>query len=110
MADFSRSDIEEAKKRVREMQMRANSYIGADNSARNRNINHNADNRKQAEKKTQGSNHQAEQLFKEDNGKADENERESGSDSSFIILMLVILLSHEGADHKLLLALLYLLL
>lgn len=110
MADFSRSDIEEAKKRVREMQMRANSYIGADNSARNQNVNNNADNKKQAEKQTQGSNRQAEQFFKEDKAKADKNENESGSDSNFIILMLVILLSHEGADHKLLLALLYLLL
>ncbi len=110
MADFSRSDIEEAKKRVREMQMRANSYIGADNSARNQSVNHNSDNKKQAEKKTQDSNRQAEQFFKEDKAKAYENEKEPGSDSSFIILMLVILLSHEGADHKLLLALLYLLL
>ena len=101
MADFLKSDIEEAKKRVREMQMRANSYIG---------VNHNSDNKKQAEKKTHGSNRQAEQFFKEDKAKADENEKEPSSDSSFIILMLVILLSHEGADHKLLLALLYLLL
>ena len=54
MADFSKSDIEEAKKRVREMQMRANSYIGADNSARNQSVNHNSDNKKQAEKKTHG--------------------------------------------------------
>lgn len=110
MADFSRSDIEEAKKRVREMQMRANSYIGADNSARNQNVKHNENNKKTQEKQTQSSRYQPEQVFKEDKAKADENEKKSDSDSNFIILMLVILLSHEGADYKLLLALLYLLL
>lgn len=110
MADFSRSDIEEAKKRVREMQMRANSYIGADNSAGNWNVNNNADNKKQAEKQTHSGSHSLEQDFKEEKAKTDENEKKSDSDSNFIILMLVILLSHEGADHKLLLALLYLLL
>lgn len=106
MADFSRSDIEEAKKRVREMQMRANSYIGADNSAGNWNVNNNADNKKQ----THSGSHPLEQDFKEEKAKTDENEKKLDSDSNFIILMLVILLSHEGADHKLLLALLYLLL
>lgn len=109
MADFSRRDIEEAKKRVQEMQMRANSYIGADNTVQNHNSG-NGDSTNRTENNTQSSNTQPNRFAEDDKTKSEKNEKESGSDSNFIILMLVILLSHEGADSKLLLALLYLLL
>lgn len=109
MADFSRSDIEEAKKRVREMQMRANSYIGADNSAHKQNFGNNAGKAKPSEKQKQNVSHKPERNFEEDKQKTDKDDNNSDSDS-FIILMLLLLLSHEGADRKLLLALLYLLL
>lgn len=108
MADFSRREIEEAKKRVREMQKRANSYIGADSCAQNQSVNHNVISEKTQKKQTEGSPEPLKE-FKEGKSKAAENETEEGSDSNFIILMLLILLSHEGADRKLLLALLYLL-
>ncbi len=97
MADFLKSDIEEAKKRVREMQMRANSFIGADAAAAEAPI---------KEKNTESR----QQPVKQTNDKDKQEKAESESGSEFIILIILLLLSHEGADNKLLLALLYLLL
>lgn len=111
MANFSRNEIEEAKKRVREMQMRANSFIGAENSEKN----HNFENQ-QAQNKSAHNEHS--NINDKDNNTNENksifdflgNDKGQPSDSSFIILMLLLILSHEGADSKLLLALLYLLL
>lgn len=86
MAYFSENDINEAKKRVSDMQKRARSLTN--DSEKEKKI----DDKKRVEN---------EDLKAE---KSDEKD-----DSSLIILALIMLLSHEGADNMLILALLYLL-
>ena len=102
MQQFSSSDINEAKRRVREMQERARSYSGIDSDS--------APEEEPTEKPTE---------------KAPENENggnafgifdflsslTSGEDGSKgIILALILILSREKADNILILALLYILL
>lgn len=96
MPTFSSSEIEEAKRRVREMQSKADSYVSGGKAQEKVNI---------------------PKPMKEDIPKQNEREKPAkteelfSSDDSFMtILLLIIILSHEGADNKLLLALLYLLL
>lgn len=100
MAEFSRRDIEEAKKRVREMQRKADSYIGIDNSF-DKAVAEAPKTERNAERKSKPP----EQEKSRDHQEQEEHE----AHSEFIILVLLLLLSHEGADSKLLLALLYLL-
>ena len=101
MATFSNMDIEEAKRRVREMQSRAESYVPHDRENRSH------QNSVHPEQKNSSSPlPEMEEKPKED--KPSENDEKDSS--YFIVLILLMLLSHEGADHKLLLALLYLLL
>ena len=76
MAYFSENDINEAKKRVNDMQKRAKSLTN-DNDEKSEALN--------------------------------EENKDEKDDSSLIILALIMLLSHEGADNMLILALLYLL-
>lgn len=103
MPSFSNQDIEEAKRRVREMQSRADSFVSGVRK----------DSEKISESEKVNIPPPVEQTHKsqnESNESSESSEKESLGDSSFIILVLLMLLSHEGADHKLLLALLYLLL
>lgn len=86
MAYFSENDINEAKKRVSDMQKRARSLTN--DSEKEKKIDD--------EKRVENEDLKAE--------KSDEKD-----DSSLIILALIMLLSHEGADNMLILALLYLL-
>ena len=95
MPTFSSSEIEEAKRRVREMQSRADSYVSGGKYQEKE------DTPKPLKEEIQKQN-ETETMIKRE---------ESSQDDSFItILLLIIILSHEGADNKLLLALLYLLL
>lgn len=98
MASFSNMDIEEAKRRVREMQSRAESYVPHEKNNQN-SVNTEKKNISSPLPKTDE---------KPNEDKLDEHDEKDSS--YFIILILLMLLSHEGADHKLLLALLYLLL
>ena len=88
MAYFSENDINEAKRRVSDMQKRANRLTNQEESV------------KEPPKKEEKSENK--------NILKDENEEET-DDSSLINLALIMLLSHEGADNMLILALLYLL-
>lgn len=90
MAYFSENDINEAKKRVSDMQKRARSLTN--DSEKEKKI----DEKKRVENEEKSEDLKAE--------KSDEKD-----DSSLIILALIMLLSHEGADNMLILALLYLL-
>lgn len=89
MPYFSEQDINEAKKRVSDMQKRANSLKSQEDIA---------DNNKN-------------EIHKENPQNNDETikDNEEKDDSSLIILALIMLLSREGADNMLILALLYLL-
>lgn len=90
MPYFSENDINEAKRRVSDMQKRASRLTDEKENENKNNID------KKDESK---ANH-------EEPDKASANEKD---DSSLIILALIMLLSHEGADNMLILALLYLL-
>lgn len=90
MAYFSENDINEAKKRVSDMQKRARS-LTSDNEKENKKT-----------KDEKGEDEEKSEELKEE--KSDEKD-----DSALIILALIMLLSHEGADNMLILALLYLL-
>ncbi|MCH5316649.1 MAG: hypothetical protein J1E05_01615 [Eubacterium sp.] len=95
MPTFSSSEIEEAKRRVREMQSRADSYVSGGKAQEKENI----------------PNPHKENIKKQNETEMPVRNEDSSSDDSFMtILLLLIILSHEGADNKLLLALLYLLL
>ena len=95
MPTFSSSEIEEAKRRVREMQSRADSYVSGGKAQEKENI----------------PKPPKEEIQKQSETEALPKKEEASQDDSFItILLLIIILSHEGADNKLLLALLYLLL
>lgn len=91
MPYFSEQDINEAKKRVSDMQKRANSL------------------KNQEAEESDGKNEKEnikENVAKIENEKTENDEKD---DSSLIILALIMLLSREGADNMLILALLYLL-
>ena len=86
MADFTGNDINDAKKRVEEMRRRSQSFVENENNGKEKNadeINH-----------------------KKENGNKSENSDSVGT----LILALILILSKEGADNKLILALLYILL
>ncbi len=89
MPYFSEQDINEAKKRVSDMQKRANSLKSQEDISDN--------NKNEIHKENQQNN---DETIKDN---------EEKDDSSLIILALIMLLSREGADNMLILALLYLL-
>lgn len=93
MAEFSSSDIDEAKRRVREMHSRAQGFIEPSN------ISQNAPNKAE----TRADNPLGFSL-------TDFLGNISSSSDSSIILALILILSHEKADNMLILALLYILL
>lgn len=91
MPYFSEQDINEAKKRVNDMQKRAEKLKNQENISENEN----------------GDEEKLKENVKKNESEIKENEEKD--DSSLIILALIMLLSREGADNMLILALLYLL-
>lgn len=91
MPYFSEQDINEAKKRVNDMQKRAEKLKNRENISENEN----------------GEEEKLKENVKKNESEIKENEEKD--DSSLIILALIMLLSREGADNMLILALLYLL-
>ena len=94
MAVFSDYEINEAKRRVREMQNKASSFVG--------------DNESRAQNPAKEHAQKAVSTEPEENDSKESNEK--GDSSLFIILALIMLLSKEKADSSLIIALLYLLL
>lgn len=130
MAQFSEADINEAKRRVMDMRNRASRYASSSqpqsrqNSQSQQRSNQLEDNIKGAKR---GNENERENNNRENYDRKEKNNDnqsnnpfdalaglfsgEQGTDSSFvIILVLIMILSREGADNKLILALLYLLL
>lgn len=103
MPQFSEKDINEAKRRVWEMQNRASHFVDENTKPREHSSNKNAPEAPPVTKeKTDEKNHIP------DNEKQPDKK---GEDKSLaIILALILILSSEGADNTLILALLYLLL
>lgn len=91
MPYFSEQDINEAKKRVSDMQKRAEKLKNQENISENEN----------------GEEEKLKENIEKNENEIKENEEKD--DSSLIILALIMLLSREGADNMLILALLYLL-
>ena len=89
MPYFSEQDINEAKKRVNDMQKRAEKLKNQENISENEN----------------GEEEKLKENIKKNESEIKENEEKD--DSSLIILALIMLLSREGADNMLILALLY---
>lgn len=105
MADFTGNDINDAKKRVEEMRRRSQSFVENENNGKEKNadeINHKKENVHKSENSDSvgilGSLFSSLGLSKSDDS------------SSTLILALILILSKEGADNKLILALLYILL
>lgn len=116
MAAFSESEINEAKERVRRMKERASAYIDTqekEDENKNKNnpvhdVKNDLDHRGE-ERERRGE--QKEEINRKNSESLEQKQNQDGEneDQSFIILMLILLLSQEGADNALLLALLYLL-
>lgn len=97
MAQFSEMDISEAKRRVQEMRSRASRYV--------------PDSTEKPENKTENNIPPQPEGYNEGSeDKRSANEDKGEDKSFFVILALILLLSREGADNTLILALLYLLL
>ncbi len=101
MAHFSASDINEAKRRVQEMQERAKSY--SEQSVQNDNPQNEAKKEHKNEKKSADSS-----VFSMFDILGDLTS--SDDSSKGIILALILILAREKADNMLILALLYILL
>lgn len=109
MNEFSSNDINEAKKRVEQMRRRSLDYVN--NFDENDAVKH----RKQKENKNHDNNtydskksaNPITDLFSNILGSFTSDTHDS---SDFLILALILILSKEGADNKLILALLYILL
>ena len=113
MPEYNSNDINDARRRVEEMRRRAKNYVQQADS------NHNLNNQSHNTKQTQNINPQAapskkspsfdlgfvgdivSSLFSNDN----ENDN-----TTTLLLALILILTKEGADNKLILALLYILL
>lgn len=102
MAQFSEADINAAKRRVQEMQNRASRFTAEPTQTVPPPINN-------REQKNQ-EHPQNDIPLQTDTTPQDEKEEQDKDKSFFIILALILLLSKEGADNTLILALLYLLL
>lgn len=102
MPYFSESDINDAKRRVREMQNRANNFVNEESERNNEAYNI----------PPQSNPQKAEE--EQENSKSTQNSILDflgvGDASQLVILALILVLSREGADNMLILALLYLLL
>lgn len=111
MAAFSESEINEAKERVRRMKERASSYIDFQEKEEENNRTHAREDEGHRGEERNRRGEQEEIHNRPDSECLDDETNSQGEsdDQSFIILMLILLLSHEGADNALILALLYLL-
>lgn len=103
MADFTGNDINDAKRRVEEMRRRSQSFVEHENTIDKTadEINHKKENRKKSEPADGGI---LGSLF------SSLGLNKSDDFSASLILALILILSKEGADNKLILALLYILL
>lgn len=121
MAQFSEADINEAKRRVMDMRNRANKYTqGSDFSHLNNS--QNSQNHWENNNSSQNKKREKQKAEKERSEEKQRNNQGSilgmldglfdgEKDNSFIIILaLILILNKEGADNKLILALLYLLL
>lgn len=106
MAQFSESEIDAAKRRVWEMQNRASRYTSKSESANIPPVSF------QTQSKAEREEPEKSESQKSETDAAQESSKDNAEkDKSFgIILALILLLSKEGADNTLILALLYLLL
>lgn len=105
MADFTGNDINDAKRRVEEMRRRSQSFVENENNGKDKNadeINHKKENTHKSENSDDGS--ILGSLF------SSLGLSKSDDSSSTLVLALILILSKEGADNKLILALLYILL
>ncbi|GEM_PF-174525 len=112
MAAFSESEINEAKERVRRMKERASSYIDFQEKEEENNRTHAREDGERHRGEERNRRGEQEEIHNRPNSECLDDETNSqgeSDDQSFIILMLILLLSHEGADNALILALLYLL-
>ena len=103
MAQFSEADINAAKRRVLDMRNRASQYTG-ENTINDISFENNSEKQQKKAEEEMAE----EKSNNEDNANSDSDTEQDKS--LFIILALILILSREGADHKLILALLYLLL
>ncbi|MDD6728634.1 MAG: hypothetical protein PUE08_05375 [Eubacteriales bacterium] len=108
MANFSESDINEAKRRVREMQSRANRYV--ENEPKGNFTPPPVNNHSEKSTNNTGKKQNSQGSSNGEKGPGGIFDFLGGDDSQIIILILILILSHEGADNKLIMALLYLLL
>lgn len=112
MANFSEADINDAKRRVREMQNRANNFVSEPKRNNNDFNSFSQSKRNNTERKEEKHTNQkkSQQEEKEKGQKSILDLFADGDKSQLIILALIFVLSREGADNMLILALLYLLL
>lgn len=123
MADFNEADILAAKRRVQEMRNRANRFTAEDNAQQDAAVHGNegsadAEDNENSRRESKAQQARVNEMNRQSEDKAarDAKEETSGNDeavqdkSFVIILALILILSKEGADSKLILALLYLLL
>lgn len=100
MSEFNSNDINDAKRRVEEMRKKANNYIDTsqneDKTSRNSNT------------KSNNKNDSPLSFLSDLTGSLFSSSGNDGSQG--LILALILILSKEGADSKLILALLYILL
>ena len=96
--EFSSSDINEAKKRVQQMQERAKSFTEHKSSQEN-------NKKEEKQKESESSSNNAFGLFDILGDLTSENDSSKG-----LILALILILAREKADNMLILALLYILL
>lgn len=105
MADFTGNDINDAKRRVEEMRRRSQSFVENENNGKEKNAD-------EIDDKIENENHNTDNsgggilgsLF------SSLGLNKSYDSSASLILALILILSKEGADNKLILALLYILL
>lgn len=95
MEDYSTNDINEAKRRVREMRSKARDYVAPASPTQNKTP-HEKNDKDDATVSNNGIGDLISGIFK--------------SGDSSLILAMVLILSHEKADNMLILALLYILL
>ncbi len=100
MNEFNSNDINDAKRRVEEMRKKANNYI---DSPQKKNIT--SDN---SGSKSNNKNESPLSFLSDITGSLFSSSKNDGSQG--LILALILILSKEGADSKLILALLYILL
>lgn len=110
MAEFNEADIEAAKRRVREMRNRASRFTAEEPAGKSRAVHNENNSSRNNNAADEESPQPAEPPERKNTEELKEND-EAVQDKSFVIILaLILILSKEGADNKLILALLYLLL